>query len=155
MRISCSRQAEAMSARGNHPGLSVSDPSCPSQLGRIPCQCMALRTTASLCRFIEQILKECFASSCKKVQIFLLGDCIGPFQGPIFVSTNCICPFQGPIFVSDDLIGPLQCDFIASSREKILVRKNCIALFDLFLLRLCIGVALIDTFLSIAAHHCL
>ena len=43
--------------------------------------------------------------------------------------------------------------FIASSREKILVRKNCIALFDLFLGRLCVGVALIDTFSSIAAHH--
>jgi len=98
-------------------------------------------------------LKECIASSCKKGPIFLSGDCIGPFQGPIFVSANCICPFQGPIFVSNDLIGPFQCDFIASSREKIFVRKNCIALFDLFLRRLCIGVDLIDTFSSIAAHH--
>ena len=151
MRISCSRQAEAKSARGNHPGLS--DPSCPSELSRIPCQCTALRTIVSLCRFIERILKECIASSCKKGPIFLSGDCIGPFQGPIFVSANCICPFQGPIFVSDDLIGPFQCDFIASSRGNFWFQKNCIALFDLFLQRLCIGVALIDTFSSIAAHH--
>jgi len=45
--------------------------------------------------------------------------------------------------------------FIASSRKEILGRKNCIALFDLFFGRLCVGVALIDTFSSIAAHHCL
>ena len=154
MRISCSRQAEAKSARGNHPGLS--DPSCPSELSRIPCQCTALRTTEySISVSLHRTnFKECIASSCKKGPIFLSGDCIGPFQGPIFVSANCICPFQGPIFVSDDLIGPFQCDFIASSRGNFWFQKNCIALFDLFLQRLCIGVALIDTFSSIAAHHC-
>jgi len=85
--------------------------------------------------------------------IFVSGDCIGPFQGPIFVSDDCISPFWGPIFVSDDCIGPFQGAFIASSREKILGWKNSIALFQLFLSRLCIGVALIDTFSSIAAHH--
>jgi len=100
-------------------------------------------------------LKECVASSCKKGPIFVSGDCISPFQGPIFVLGDCIGPFQCPIFVSGNCIGPFQCDFIASSREKKFCRKNCIALFYLFLRRLCIGVTLIDTFSSIAAHHCL
>ena len=83
--------------------------------------------------------------------IFVSNDCIGLFQGPIFVSDNCIGPFQGPIFVSDDYIGLFHSDFIASLREKVLGGKSCIALLDLFLSRLCIGVALIDTFSSIAA----
>jgi len=45
-RISCSKQAQAKSARGNHHGLS--DPSRPSKLGRIPCQNASLRITVSL-----------------------------------------------------------------------------------------------------------
>ena len=111
------------------------------------------RWTQKKCRFVARILKECVASSCIKGPIFVSGDCIGRFQAPIFVSGDCIGPFQCPIFVSGDCIGPFQCDFIASSREKVFVRKNCIVLFDLFLRRLCIGVDLIDTFSSIAAHH--
>jgi hypothetical protein len=34
-------------------------------------------------------------------------------------------------------------------------QKNCIALLDFFSQKLCICIALNDTFLSIAAHHCL
>jgi len=48
----------------------------------------------------------------------------------------------------------LCCFLIALSSKKILGGKNCIALFNLFLGRVCVGVALIDTFSSIAAHHC-
>ena len=58
MRISCSRQAEAKSARGNHPG--TSDTSGPSKLGRIPCPYAVLRTTVSLslCCFIDGLKKS-------------------------------------------------------------------------------------------------
>jgi hypothetical protein len=38
--------------------------------------------------------------------------------------------------------------------EKNVGQQNCIAFFDFFSQKLCICIALIDTFLSIAAHHC-
>jgi hypothetical protein len=37
--------------------------------------------------------------------------------------------------------------------DKNLAHQNCIALFDFFSQKMCNGIALIDTFLSIAAHH--
>jgi len=42
--------------------------------------------------------------------------------------------------------------FIASSSEEILVRKNCIALFNFYPQNSCIGVGLIDTLSSIVSH---
>ncbi len=39
--------------------------------------------------------------------------------------------------------------------EKNFAQQNCIALFDFFSQKLCISIALIDTFLSIVAHLCL
>ncbi len=38
--------------------------------------------------------------------------------------------------------------------EKYFAQQNCIALLDFFSQKMCNGIALIDTFLSIAAHLC-
>ena len=43
---------------------------------------------------------------------------------------------------------------LSSKKMKNVGSENCIALFNLFLGRVCVGVALIDKFSSIATHHC-
>jgi len=65
MWISCSRQAEAKSARDNLQGLS--DPSRPCKLGTFPCQYSALRNTVSLCRFIDGCTKK-LSLYCKNIE---------------------------------------------------------------------------------------
>jgi len=145
MRISCSRQAEAKSARGNHPG--TSDTSGPSKLGRIPCQYAVLRTTVSLslcrfidglkykCRFIARILKGCIASSCKTK---FWSKFVSLHRGKKILISKFVSLHLRLRWIRDCLIAlsmPRKKKFgffIASSREEILGRKNCIALFDLF-----------------------
>ena len=139
MRISCSRQAEAKSARGNHPGLS--DPSCPSELSRIPCQCTALRTIVSLCRFIERILKECIASSCKKGPIFLSAIVLVHFKVRFLYRPIVSVRFKVRFLYRTILLVRFSV-ILSLHREEIVGPKKIVSLYSIFFSRDCVSVSL-------------
>ena len=140
VRISCSKQAEAKSARGNHPGLS--DPSCPSELSRIPCQCTALRTTVVfLCRSIERILKNVSLHRAKKVRFFYRAIVLVHFKVRFLYRPIVSVRFKVRFLYRTILLVRFSV-ILSLHREEIFGSKKIVSLYSIFFSRDCVSVSL-------------